>query len=59
MTPAVWGWEGGSGGEAMAELGNATLIITLALAVYAVAASFSGAWARLPNLVQSGRYALI
>jgi cytochrome c-type biogenesis protein CcmF len=41
----------------MAELGNATLIITLALAAYAVAASFSGARARLPNLVQSGRYA--
>ena len=41
----------------MAELGNAALTITLALAAYAVAASFLGVRARLPGLVQSGRYA--
>ena len=43
--------------ETMAELGNATLIISLALSVYAVAASFLGARARQPGLGQSGRYA--
>ncbi|MSQ11911.1 MAG: heme lyase CcmF/NrfE family subunit [Dehalococcoidia bacterium] len=41
-----------------ADVGQLSLLLALALSVYAAIASLLGAWRRLPELVQSGRYAL-